>query len=52
MTIDCSIGRRGQLQVDSSVEAARLVNITNVVNALFGLSQSAACTRNLMNGLL
>ena len=59
MSIDCSIGSRGQLKVeDASVEAAKLalsedlINNSIVGNALFGLSQSAACTRDRMKGLL
>ena len=59
MSIDCSIGSRGQLKVeDESVEAAKLalsedlINNSIVGNALFGLSQSAACTRDRMKGLL
>ena len=59
MSIDCSIGSRGQLKVeDASVEAAKLalsedlINNSIVGNALFGLSQSAACTRHRMKGLL
>jgi hypothetical protein len=56
---DCSIGSRGQLKVeDSSVEAAKLALSEDLIknsivgNALFGLSQSAACTRDRMKGLL
>ena len=59
MSIDSSIRSRGQLKVeDASVEAAKLalsedlINNSIVGNALFGLSQSAACTRDWMKGLL
>jgi len=56
MSIDYSIGSRGQLKVDSSVEAARLsedlLNNTIVGNALLGLSQSAAFICDQMKGFL
>ena len=51
MSIDCSIGSRGQLKVeDSLVEAAKLAILEDLIknaivgNSLFGLRQSAACS--------
>jgi hypothetical protein len=59
VTIDYSIGSRGQLKVDSSVKALRLalseylLKKAIVGNASIGLSQSAAwCTRHWMKFLL